>query len=117
MLLLAGTLVLLLRNDGSSIAIPFMFAIILILVVEFLFLLDFYYIRQTDLFRILYNQVRVQSEDEIDFSMEVDQLADELDEQYRRLLSFQLIASGVIHVCIIILLFLGMLPPQLVRLN
>lgn len=117
MLLLVGTLALLLRDGGSPIAIPFVFAIILILIVAFLFLLDFYFIRQSDLLTILYNRVRIQCEAKIDFSMEVDKYASELDERYKIFLPFQLVTSGIIHICIIVLLLLGMLPSYLIMPN
>ena len=116
-LLLIGTVALLLRDGVRTDVIPFLFGVVLILIVAFLFLLDFYFIRQSSLFKILYNQVRLLPEDEVDFSMEVEQYSDELNEQYKEFPPFQLVASGVIHLCIILLLFFGMLPPQLVMIS
>ena len=116
-LLLIGTVALLLRDGTRTDAIPFLFGLVLILIVAFLFLLDFYFIRQSSLFKILYNKVRMCAEDEIDFSMEIERYGGELDKQYRESPPFQLIASGIIHLCIILLLFFGMLPPKLVMTN
>ena len=113
MLLLAGTIALLLRNGADTadtIVIPFHLAIIIILVVGFLFLLDFYFIRQSDLFNVLYDRVRVLSEGDIDFSMEVEQYGAELDERYREFPSFPLIVSGILHLCLAVLVVVGTLP-------
>ena len=52
MLLLAGTIALMLRDGASTFTIPVHLALILILIVAILGLLDFYFIRQSDLFRI-----------------------------------------------------------------
>lgn len=114
MLMLIGTVALLLWDSARTDTIPFVFGIVLILIVAFLFLLDFYFIRQSGLFKILYNQARTLPEDEIDFSMEIEKYSEELDNQYKEFPPFQLVVSGFIHICIILLLFLGMLPPQLV---
>ena len=112
MLLLAGTVALLFRFGGDAENIPFLFGLLLILIVWFLFLLDLYFIRQADMYRILYNQVRRTPAEDVDFSMEVDQLREELNDYYRYYLPFPPIASGVIHICIIVMLIVGMLPPQ-----
>ena len=112
MLLLAGTLALLLRVSTDVNGIPFLFGLLLILIVWFLFLLDIYFIRQADVYKILYNRVRSVPETEVDFSMEVSQFNAELNDYYKDYLPFPLIASGVIHICIIVMLIVGMLPPQ-----
>ena len=110
MLLLAGTLALLLRNGAGTIIIPFHLAIILILVIGFLFLLDFHFIRQSDLFKILYDRARVLSEGDIDFSMDVEHYGSELDEIYRDVPSFPLVASGILHLCLAVFVVVGTLP-------
>ena len=112
MLLLAGTVALLMRVGEGAATIPFLFGLLLILIVWFLFFLDIYFIRQADSYRILYNQIRIAPADDVDFSMEVSQFGEELNEYYRYFLPFPLIASGVIHICIIVMLIVGMLPPQ-----
>lgn len=112
MLLLAGTVALLFRFSDGAGAIPFLFGLLLILIVLFLFLLDLYFIRQADVYRILYNRVRRAPVEDVDFSMEDDQIREELNDYYRYYLPFPPIASGVIHICIIVMLIVGMLPPQ-----
>ena len=74
MLMLIGIVALLLRDGVRTDAIPFLFGFVLMFIVVFLFLLDFYFIHQSDLFKILYNRVRVRPEDEIDFSMGAEQV-------------------------------------------
>ena len=112
MLLLAGTVALLFRFSEDADTIPFLFGLLLILIVWFLFLLDLYFIRQADVYRILYNRVRMTPAEDVDFLMDVDQLGDELNDYYKYYLPFPPIASGVIHICIIVMLIVGMLPPQ-----
>ncbi len=113
MLLLAGTLALLLRNGASAIIIPLNLGLILILVVGFLFLLNFHFIRQSDLFKTLYDRVRVLPESEIEFSMEVEQYGSELDESYKKFTPLPLIASGILHLCLVVFVVIGTLPSMI----
>ena len=104
MLLLAGTLALALREGASVGIIPQPIAIVLLIIIAFIGLLDFYFIRQADLYGILYNEVRKLSEDEIDFSMEVDRYSDYLNSEYNERLPFPIIASSVLHLNIALIL-------------
>ena len=112
MLLLAGTLALTLRDDVS--VIPFHIGIILLIIVSFLGLLDFYFLRQSDLYRILYNETRVQSEENIDFSMmEVEQYGSELDIFYRNNTPFPIMATAILYGSIAIIVLFGTFPSLL----
>ncbi len=108
MLLLAGSLALTLREGVGTIALPL--GIILILIVITLGVLDFYYIGQSDMFKILYNEVQARDEDDIDFSMEVDQYSDQLYQGYKRILRFPMVAVVPLYTFIMVILILGMLP-------
>ncbi len=104
MLLLAGTMALALREGASGSVIPSPIAIVLLVIVVFLWLLDFYFIRQADLYRILYNEVRRLADDEIDFSMESGQYSEYLNSQYRERLPFLVTASSALHLGIAIII-------------
>ena len=104
MLLLAGTLALVLREGTGVEIIPQPIAIVLLVIIAFLGLLDFYFIRQADLYKILYNEVRKLSGDEIDFSMEADKFSGYLNSQYNERLPFPIIASSVLHLNIALIL-------------
>ena len=117
MLMLIGIVALLLRDGVRTDAILFLFGFVLMFIVVFLFILDFYFIHQSDLFKILYNRVRVRPEDEIDFSMGIEKYSEELNEQYKKTLPFRLIASGFMHAGLFALLFFGVFPPRLVMPN
>ncbi len=108
MLVVSGVLVLLFRENQYSIEVRFLFVDFALLVIGFLGLLDYYFMRQSNLFNILYNRVRTQSESDIDFSMEVAQYSDELD---RQLTSFPVIAIAIIYLCIGFGLFLSVFLP------
>ncbi len=109
MLLLAGAMALLLR-DGISVAIPMPFAVILWLIIAILGVLDYHFIRQADLFRILYNEVRIRSEEDIDFSMDLAQYTDHLGLQYQESPSFQVWASVFLYFNIFLVVLAGTLP-------
>ena len=83
MLLLVGAVALLLSGDGGGSAIPVRFGLVLTGLVVVLAILDYYFLREADLFRILYNQVKAQDESAIDFSMDTAKFRKELDAQYR----------------------------------
>ena len=104
MLLLAGTMALALRDSTATDVIPLPIAIVLLVIVVFLGLLDFYFIRQSDLYRILYNEVRKLADNEIDFSMETGQYSENLNRQYNERLPFLIIASFVLHLNIALVL-------------
>ena len=110
MLLLAGALALLLRDSSGGVVIPLPMAVILWLIIIILGVLDLYFIRQADLFRILYNHVQTISENDVNFSMEVEQYSDELDRQYGERPSFQLWASAFLYLNIFLIVLAGTLP-------
>ena len=105
MLLLAGSLALRDGVSGSALGI----GTILILVTIVLGLLDFYYNQQSDLFKILYNEVRVRGENDIDFSMEVNQYSDELYQLYKGIWPFPVAATICLYTFILVFLIFGML--------
>ena len=112
MLLLAGTMALVLRDslDVSAGMIPLPIAVILWLIIAILGVLDYHFIRQSDLFRILYNEVRIRSEEDIDFSMDVAQYTDHLGRQYQESPSFQVWASVFLYFNIFLVVLAGTLP-------
>ena len=110
MLLLAGTLALTLRGDVNASVIPFHVGIILLIVVGFLGLLDFYFIRESDLFRLLYRATLNRSYGNIDFSMETVQHTDELGALYRELTPFPIVATIILYGSIAIIVIFGTLP-------
>ena len=110
MLLLAGSLALTLREGAGAFPLPFPLGAILILITAVLGLLDFHYIRQSDLFKILYNEVKERSENAIDFSMEVDQYSDRLYQHYKRVWSLPVAAVICLYIFIMVILLYGMLP-------
>ncbi len=106
MLLLAGAMALALRVDVGVGVIPLPVAIVLLVIVVSLWLLDSFFIRQADLYSILYNEVQKLSHEEIDFSMEAKQYGDKLNSRYNEHLPFLVIASATLHVSIgLILIF------------
>ena len=109
MLLLAGSLALTLREGAGTISLPMPIGIILILIIVSLMLLDFHYIQQSDLFKILYNEVQERSENDIDFSMEVDQYSDRLYQHYKRVWALPAVAVICLYMFILMFLILGML--------
>ena len=110
MLLLAGTLALVLRGDTASSAIPFNIGIILLVVVGFLGLLDFYFIRESDLYKILYRAILTRPYGSIDFSMETMQYTDELDILYQELTPFPIVATIILYGSIALIVIFGTLP-------
>ena len=110
MLLLAGAIAFLIRDDMSASVIPVHFAVILWVFVAILFSLDAYFIRQSDLFGILYNQVMRRSEDDIDFSMDLTQCRNETPEPQNEELSLYLIATLAFYLIILAILIIGALP-------
>ena len=110
MLLLAGALALLLRDSSGGGTIPLPMAVILWLIIIILGVLDLYFIRQADLFRILYNHVQTLSDDGVDFSMELEGYSAELERQYGEHPSFQLWASVFLYLNIFLIVLAGTLP-------
>ena len=108
MLLLAGSLALTLRE--GVVALPLPLGTILILIMVSLMVLDFYYIWQSDLFKMLYNEVQARSEDDIDFLMEVDQYSYELYQRYKQVWPFPVIAALYLYIFIMMILVSGMFP-------
>ena len=103
MLLLAGSLAL---TEGAG-APPI--SAILILTTIVLWFLDFHYTKQSDLFKILYNDVQARSEDDIDFSMEVDMYSDELYRRYKENWPFPVASVFFLYMFILMFLTFGML--------
>ena len=108
MLLLAGALALTLREGAS--AIPFPVGIILLVIIGFLGLLDYYFLREADLYRILYKAIMTRSQGNIDFSMETMQHINELDTLYKELTPFPVLATIILHGSIAIVVIFGTLP-------
>ena len=106
MLLLAGSLAL---SDGL-ITLPLPVSTILILVTVVLGLLDFHYTQQSDLFKILYNEVQARDEADIDFSMEVDQYSTQMYQSYKIIWRFPIAAVVPLYTFIVVLLLYAMLP-------
>ena len=109
MLLLAGSLALTLREGTGTIALPLPIGIILILITVSLMLLDLHYIWQSDLFKMLYNEVQARSEDDIDFLMEVEQYYHELYQRYTEVWPFPAIVAVYLYIFIMMILVIGML--------
>ena len=107
MLLLAGSLALTLRE--GAIALPLPLGTILILITVSLMFLDFYYVWQSDLFKMLYNEVQTRSEDDIDFLMEVDQYSRELYQRYTEIWPFPVVVVICLYTFILMFLVSGML--------
>ena len=99
MLLFAGTIAFLLRGGESTSVISFPLAIVLLLTVFLLGLLDYHFVRQSDLLRILYDRVRLLSEGDINFSMEVKQYSDVLSIQYNLDPPIPIIATVTFYTC------------------
>lgn len=110
MLLLAGSLALTVREGVGVSALPLPFGAILILITAVLGRLDFHYNKQSELFKMLYNDVQARSDDDIDFSMEVDQYSEQLDRPFEKIWPFPVAATFFLYVFIIVILILGMLP-------
>ncbi len=109
MLLLAGSLALTLREGVSALPLPLSVGTIMILITASLMFLDFYYTWQSDLFKMLYNEVQAQSEDDIDFLMEVDQYSRELYQRYKEFWPFPVVAAIFFYMFILMFLIFGML--------
>ena len=99
MILFAGTIAFLLRDGESTSTIPFTLAIILFITVVILGLLDYYFIRRADLFRILYNRVRELSENDIDFSMDAERFGEELSNSYNMNLPVPIAVTFAFYAC------------------
>ena len=108
MLLLAGSLAL---SEGvSALPLPLPLAIFLILTAVVLGFLDFHYTKQSELFKMLYNDVQARSEGDIDFSMEVDQYSYHLHQRLKKIWTFPEAAVFFLYTFIVVMLLLGMLP-------
>ena len=110
MLLFAATIAFLLRGDDSVPAISLPLAIVLLITIFILWLLDFYFVRQSDLFRILYNRVRTRSEEDIDFSMDAEEHSGELGDRYSRNPPIPVIVTGVFYTCASLTVIFAALP-------
>ena len=110
MLLFAGTIAFLLRGDESVPAISLPLAIVLLVTIFILWLLDFYFGRQADLFKFLYNEVRTLPEVDIDFSMNAEQHTVELDYRYSNSPPIPVVATGVFYTCASLTVIFAALP-------
>ena len=109
MLLLAGTMAFALQ--GGDTQIPFIFALILWFIIGTLCFSDLYFIWQSDLFRLLYNDVCEKSENEINFSMDTTPHIDQLNATYEKRLSPQIWGTILLHNGISLMVLAGSLPP------
>ncbi len=109
MLLLVGAVALLLSGDGGGSAIPVRFGLVLIGLVVVLAILDYYFLREADLFRILYNQVKAQDESAIDFSMDTSKFIQELNAQYTEHPTIPVVATMFFYSCALLVVLLGIL--------
>lgn len=109
MLLLVGAVALLLGGDGGGSAIPVYFGFVLLALVVALAILDYYFLREADLFRILYNQVKAQSENAIDFSMDTSKFIQELNAQYTEYPTLLIVATMFFYTCALLVVLLGIL--------
>lgn len=110
MLMIAGSLALTLGDGASVSALSLPVAAIMMLIMVSLMLLDFYYTRQSDLFKILYNKVQARSDGNIDFSMEVYQYSDELNQQHKEIWPLPVAPDVFFYTSILMFLIFGMLP-------
>lgn len=109
MLLLVGAVALLLSGDGGGSAIPVYFGLVLLALVVALAILDYYFLREADLFRILYNQVKAQSENVIDFSIDTSKFIQELNAQYTEYPTLPIVATMFFYTCALLVVLLGIL--------
>lgn len=107
MLLLVGAVALLLSGDAGGIAIPVRFGLVLTGLVVVLAILDYYFLREADLFRILYNQVKAQDESAIDFAMDTAKFRKELDTQYAEHLPLPIVSTMVFYSFALAIVFFG----------
>lgn len=107
MLLLVGAVALLLGGDAG--AIPVYFGFVLLALVVVLWVLDHHFLREADLFRILYNQVQTQSDDMIDFSMDTAKFIQELNAKYTEHPTLQIVATMFFYLCALLVVLLGIL--------
>ena len=107
MLLLVGAVALLLSGDGGGSAIPVRFGLVLTGLVVVLAILDYYFLREADLFRILYTQVKAQDESAIDFSMDTAKFRKELDTQYTEHLPLPIVSTMVFYSFALAIVFFG----------
>ena len=113
MLLLAGAIALVLRDgtDSTTGMIPLPIAVVLLVIVAILGLLDYHFTRQSDLFKILYNEAKTVSEGNVDFSMGTEKYGEQLGRRYKDYLPIPVIAAVILHVSIALVVILGILPP------
>ena len=107
MLLLVGAVALLLSGDAG--AIPVYFGFVLLALVVVLWVLDHHFLREADLFRILYNQVQTQSDDTIDFSMDTAKFIQELNAKYTEHPTLPIVATMFFYLCALLVVLLGIL--------
>ena len=110
MLLFAGTIAFLLRDGESASAISLPLSIVLLLTIFILGLLDAYFVRQVDLLKIMYNLVRMQSEDDVDFSMELEQHSMELRKQYNENPPIPIVTTISFYACVFLTVIIAALP-------
>ena len=107
MLLLVGAVALLLSGDAGT--IPVYFGFVLLALVVVLWVLDHHFLREADLFRILYNQVQTQSDDTIDFSMDTAKFIQELNAKYTEHPTLPIVATMFFYLCALLVVLLGIL--------
>ena len=109
MLLLVGAVALLLSGDGGS-AIPVYFGLVLLALVVVLAILDYHFLREADMFRILYNQVQAQSDNTVDFSMDSAKYSKKLETQYTEHPPLPIVATVCFYLCGFAIVFFGTFP-------
>lgn len=82
----------------------------LLFLIVMLGLLDYYFLREADLLRILYNQVRAQPEDAVDFSMDAAQYGDDVNRLHRNFMPFPVYATLVFYSVGVGIILLGIFP-------
>ena len=118
MLLLAGTIAFAMRDglDPSAGLIPLPIALVLLIAAVSIGLLDYYFVRQSDLFGILYNDVMRHSEGNVDFSMDTRLYDEVLSSRYEASAPIPLIATIFLHVSVALVVILATLPPVWLKL-
>ena len=110
MLLFAGTIAFLLRGGESIAVISLPLSTVLLLIIFILGLLDSYFVRQVDLLKIMYNRVRMQSEGDVDFSMESELHSKELRKQYDKNPPIPIVTTVSFYVCVFLTVIIAALP-------
>ena len=118
MLLLAGTIAFAVRegSDPSAGLIPLPIALVLLIAAVSIGILDFYFVRQSDLFGILYNDAMRHSEGNVDFSMDTRPHDEVLSRRYEAATPIPLMATIFLHVSVALVVILATLPPVWLKL-